>query len=189
MNYTRQANEVLRIAERTAKEMNHPYIGTEHLLIGLRQVYTGVAGQVLDANGVEEEKILKVMEELVSPVGNVSLAHRPEVSPRLAYILEDSKAEAMRFRSEEIGTEHLLMALLRDVDCVACRILLTLNINMQKDNLLAVCGFGGKMLHGPLPVRVEENHVRRRTLLKASRLQLIEPCGICAHLFHQLQEG
>lgn len=146
MNYTRQANEVLRIAERTAKEMNHPYIGTEHLLIGLRQVYTGVAGQVLDANGVEEEKILKVMEELVSPVGNVSLAHRPEVSPRLAYILEDSKAEAMRFRSEEIGTEHLLMALLRDVDCVACRILLTLNINMQKvyQEILEVLGVDPK---------------------------------------------
>lgn len=146
MNYTRQANEVLRIAERTAKEMNHPYIGTEHLLIGLRQVYTGVAGQVLDVNGVEEEKILKVMEELVSPVGNVSLAHRPEVSPRLAYILEDSKAEAMRFRSEEIGTEHLLMALLRDVDCVACRILLTLNINMQKvyQEILEVLGVDPK---------------------------------------------
>ena len=146
MNYTRQANEVLRIAERTAKEMNHPYIGTEHLLIGLRQVYTGVAGQVLDANGVEEEKILKVMEELVSPVGNVSLVHRPEVSPRLAYILEDSKAEAMRFRSEEIGTEHLLMALLRDVDCVACRILLTLNINMQKvyQEILEVLGVDPK---------------------------------------------
>ena len=146
MNYTRQANEVLRIAERTAKEMNHPYIGTEHLLIGLRQVYTGVAGQVLDANGVEEEKILKVMEELVSPVGNVSLAHRPEVSPRLAYILEDSKAEAMRFRSEEIGTEHLLMAILRDVDCVACRILLTLNINMQKvyQEILEVLGVDPK---------------------------------------------
>lgn len=146
MNYTRQANEVLRIAERTAKEMNHPYIGTEHLLIGLRQVYTGVAGQVLDANGVEEEKILKVMEEQVSPVGNVSLAHRPEVSPRLAYILEDSKAEAMRFRSEEIGTEHLLMALLRDVDCVACRILLTLNINMQKvyQEILEVLGVDPK---------------------------------------------
>ena len=146
MNYTRQANEVLRIAERTAKEMNHPYIGTEHLLIGLRQVYTGVAGQILDANGVEEEKILKVMEELVSPVGNVSLAHRPEVSPRLAYILEDSKAEAMRFRSEEIGTEHLLMALLRDVDCVACRILLTLNINMQKvyQEILEVLGVDPK---------------------------------------------
>ena len=118
------------------------YKRQEHLLIGLRQVYTGVAGQVLDANGVEEEKILKVMEELVSPVGNVSLAHRPEVSPRLAYILEDSKAEAMRFRSEEIGTEHLLMALLRDVDCVACRILLTLNINMQKvyQEILEVLG-------------------------------------------------
>ena len=92
MNYTRQANEVLRIAERTAKEMNHPYIGTEHLLIGLRPVYPGVAGQVLVANGIEGEQILKGMEELVSPVGNVTLAHRPEVSSGLAYILEESKA-------------------------------------------------------------------------------------------------
>nr|WP_307998457.1 ATP-dependent Clp protease ATP-binding subunit [uncultured Merdimonas sp.] len=146
MNYTRQANEVLRIAEKTAKEMNHPYIGTEHLLIGLRQVYTGVAGQILDANGVEEERILKVMEELVSPVGDVAVAHRPEVSPRLAYILEDSKAEAQRFRSEEIGTEHMLLALLRDVDCVACRILLTLNINLQKvyQEILDVLGVDPK---------------------------------------------
>lgn len=146
MNYTRQANEVLRIAEKTAKEMNHPYIGTEHLLIGLRQVYTGVAGQILDANGVEEDRILKVMEELVSPVGDVAVAHRPEVSPRLAYILEDSKAEAQRFRSEEIGTEHMLLALLRDVDCVACRILLTLNINLQKvyQEILDVLGVDPK---------------------------------------------
>ena len=146
MNYTRQANEVLRIAEKTAKEMNHPYIGTEHLLIGLRQVYTGVAGQILDANGVEENRILKVMEELVSPVGDVAVAHRPEISPRLAYILEDSKAEAQRFRSEEIGTEHMLLALLRDVDCVACRILLTLNINLQKvyQEILDVLGVDPK---------------------------------------------
>lgn len=146
MNYTRQANEVLRIAEKTAKEMNHPYIGTEHLLIGLRQVYTGVAGQILDANGVEEDRILKVMEELVSPVGDVAVAHRPEISPRLAYILEDSKAEAQRFRSEEIGTEHMLLALLRDVDCVACRILLTLNINLQKvyQEILDVLGVDPK---------------------------------------------
>ena len=86
------------------------------------------------------------MEELVSPVGNSFSGASPEVSPRLAYILEDSKAEAMRFRSEEIGTEHLLLALLRDVDCVACRILLTLNINMQKvyQEILEVLGVDPK---------------------------------------------
>ena len=122
--------------------MNHPYIGTEHLLIGLREVYTGVAGQILDANRVDEERILTVMEELVSPVGDTSAVRNPGISPRLAYILEDSEAEAKRFRCDEIGTEHLLLALLRDVDCVACRILLTLNINIQKvyQEILEVLG-------------------------------------------------
>ena len=142
MNYTRQANEVLKKAEKTARDMNHPYIGTEHLLIGLREVYTGVAGQILDANRVDEERILTVMEELVSPVGDTAAVRSPGISPRLAYILEDSEAEAKRFRCDEIGTEHLLLALLRDVDCVACRILLTLNINIQKvyQEILEVLG-------------------------------------------------
>lgn len=142
MKYTQQANEVLKIAEKMARELNHPYVGTEHLLLGLKKVYTGVAGQVLDANKVEEERILKVMEELVSPVAAVSQEHKPEASPRLTYILEESQREAARFRSEEIGTEHMLLALLRDVDSVACRILLTLNVNLQKlfQDILEVLG-------------------------------------------------
>ncbi len=69
MKYTEQANQVLKIARDTAKKLNHPYVGTEHLLLGLREVYTGVAGQVLAANGVEEDKIRKVVDELVTPVG------------------------------------------------------------------------------------------------------------------------
>lgn len=142
MSYTQQANEVLRMAEKTAKELKHPYIGTEHLLLGLKKVYAGVAGQVLDANGVDEEKILRVVEELVSPVGNISLAQKPEFSPRLTYILEESRREAVRFQAEKVGTEHMLLALLRDVDSVACRILLTLNVNLQKlfHDILEVLG-------------------------------------------------
>lgn len=132
MRYTEQAKEVLKIAKDTAKKQGHPYVGTEHLLLGLREIYTGVAGQVLGANGVNEESIRKVVDELVSPVGTVEAAHHPEISPRLEYILEESKAEAAHFHSEKIGTEHMLLALLRDTDCVATRILLTLNINLQK---------------------------------------------------------
>ena len=132
MNYTQQANEALRIAVDTAKELRHPYVGTEHLLLGLRKVYTGVAGQILSANGVDEGRIQKVMGELISPAGNTEVKNDPQISPRLSYILEDSKMEAVRFRSEEIGTEHMLLALLQDTDCVAARILLTLNINLQK---------------------------------------------------------
>ena len=146
MNYTEQAKEALKIAGTIAKELEHPYVGTEHLLLGLRKVYSGVAGQVLANNGVQEENIEKVIEELISPTSMLRVESRPEYSPRLEYILEEGKTEALRFREAEIGTEHLLLALLGDVDCVAVRILLTLNINPQKilRDILAVLGIEPK---------------------------------------------
>lgn len=146
MNYTEQAKEALKIAGTIAKELEHPYVGTEHLLLGLRKVYSGVAGQVLANNGVQEENIEKVIEELISPTSMLGFESRPEYSPRLEYILEEGKMEALRFREAEIGTEHLLLALLGDVDCVAMRILLTLNINPQKilRDILAVLGIEPK---------------------------------------------
>ena len=146
MNYTEQAKEALKIAGTIAKELEHPYVGTEHLLLGLRKVYSGVAGQVLANNGVQEENIEKVIEELISPTSMLRVESRPEYSPRLEYILEEGKTEALRFREAEIGTEHLLLALLGDVDCVAMRILLTLNINPQKilRDILAVLGIEPK---------------------------------------------
>lgn len=132
MNYTQQANEVLQSAKKMAKELKHPYIGTEHLLLGLRKVYAGVAGQILGMNGVKEENILKIVDELVSPAQGAATAVNPEMSPRLEYILEGAEEEAMRLKSPEVGTEHMLLAMLRDVDCVGARILLTLNISLQK---------------------------------------------------------
>lgn len=132
MNYTEQAKEVLKIAKTVARELRHPYIGTEHLLVGLKKVYTGVAGQVLALNGVSEENIRKIIDELVSPGEGATVTGSPQMSPRLTYILEESKEEALRLRSDEAGTEHMLLAILRDVDCVAARILLTLNVNLQK---------------------------------------------------------
>ena len=132
MNYTEQAKEVLKIAKTVARELRHPYIGTEHLLVGLKKVYTGVAGQVLALNGVSEENIRKIIDELVSPGEGATVTGSPQMSPRLTYILEESKEEALRLRSDEAGTEHMLLAILRDVDCVAARILITLNVNLQK---------------------------------------------------------
>ena len=101
MNYTEQAKEVLKAARTTAKELHHPYVGTEHLLLGLCKVYTGVAGQVLALNAVEEENIYKVVDELISPVGDVTFEDNPKMSPRLEYILEESRNEAVRFHSEK----------------------------------------------------------------------------------------
>lgn len=130
--FTQQAENAIRYAARKAREMKHPYIGTEHLLLGLRQEYTGVAGQVLAQNGVEEEKVLRLMDELIVPGEDVFAAGRPEESPRYRDILEESEKEARRLHAEKAGTEHLLLAMIRDVDCVAARILITLNVSLQK---------------------------------------------------------
>lgn len=131
--YTKQAQEALNLAGKIAEELRHPYIGTEHLLLGLKRVYTGVAGQVLDKNKVEEEQMKKAMDMLVStPAGGTFSRRKIERSPRLEYILEESKNEAAHFRSAKIGTEHILLAMLKDADCVATRMLTTLNINIQK---------------------------------------------------------
>ena len=85
--YTKQAGNAIRYAGRMAREMKHPYIGTEHLLLGLRQEYTGVAGQVLAQNGVEEERILHLMDELIAPSDDMLGGKKPRQSPRLEYIL------------------------------------------------------------------------------------------------------
>ncbi|MBS4981084.1 MAG: ATP-dependent Clp protease ATP-binding subunit [Lachnospiraceae bacterium] len=130
--YTKQAESVLKTARNAAKELRHPYIGTEHLLLGLRREFTGVAGQILSANGVNENEILKVIGELISPTEEVVFEGKTERSPRLDYLLENSRREAERFQASEIGTEHMLMAIVRDSECVAARILTTLNISLTK---------------------------------------------------------
>lgn len=130
--YTKQAREALDAAEVYAKELKHPYIGTEHLLMGLRTSISGVAAQVLEMNGLREEDVRKVVGELVSRVGDEPFSGRPKESPRLKFILEEGRKMAERFRMPEVGTEHLLLAIVRDTDCVAARILITLNINLQK---------------------------------------------------------
>ncbi|WP_333791950.1 ATP-dependent Clp protease ATP-binding subunit [Muricomes intestini] len=131
-HYTKQAEQVIKYAGTMAKKLKHPYIGTEHLLLGLRKEYTGVAGQILAANGVDEEKILRLMDELISPADDALSVEHPTESPRLEYILESSRREAQHLHTRRVGTEHLLMAVIHDVDCVAARILITLNVNLQK---------------------------------------------------------
>ena len=132
ISYTKQAENAIKYAAKKAKEMQHPYIGTEHLLLGLRQEYSGVAGQILARNGVEEEKIYQLMDELIVPQTEAPVKSKPAESPRYKDILENSAKEAHRLHTTDVGTEHLLLSMIRDVDCVATRILITLNINLRK---------------------------------------------------------
>ena len=132
MEYTQQAKEALQIAQAAAKELNHPYVGTEHLLIGLRKVYTGVAGQILAANGVDEENIRKIVDELVSPSGEVPVVHNPKYSPRLECILEESREEAQKERARKSGVEGKSVDLGGRRISKKKRMLVTLNLNVQK---------------------------------------------------------
>lgn len=142
ISYTEQAERAVRYATKKAKEMQHPYIGTEHLLLGLRSEYSGVAGQILAQNGVEEKDVLRLMDELIVPPENAFEGRKPEESPRFRYILENSVKEVHRLHTTDVGTEHLLLSIIRDVDCVAARILITLNINLQKifQDIMAAAG-------------------------------------------------
>ena len=145
--YTRQAQEALNMARKIAAELKHPYVGTEHLLFGLKRVFTGVAGQVLDKNKVDEEQMEKAMDILVSaPEAAKKERKHLEYSPRLRYILEESQNEAVQLASEKVGTEHLLITMLKDGDCVATGMLMTLNVNIQKlfQDLLLAAGIDPK---------------------------------------------
>ena len=113
ISYTKQAANAVRYAAKKAKEMKHPYIGTEHLLLGLREEFSGVAGQVLAQNGVETEKIMQLMDELIAPREEMPASQKPKESPRLRYILANSEKEAHRLRTAEVGTEHLLLSMIR----------------------------------------------------------------------------
>ncbi|MFV0363111.1 MAG: ATP-dependent Clp protease ATP-binding subunit [Suipraeoptans sp.] len=132
MKYTKQAIESMDIAKKAAKNADHPYVGTEHLLLGLCKAYSGVAGQILASNNVAEASILKVISELVAPIGSVARKSAPEISPKLKTVLRSSEVFANQMKSKEVGTEHLLLALMQEKDSVATRILITLNINIKK---------------------------------------------------------
>ena len=111
--------------------MQYNYVGTEHILAGLVKEGTGVAAEVLAANGVELSKILQMIEELIS-IGDTMVAERDGFSPRAQHILEQSEEEAQRLGYEKIGTEHILLAIIKEGDCAASRLLGTLGVNLQK---------------------------------------------------------
>jgi len=143
--FTKQAQQVLNRARSLAKKFHHPYVGTEHLLLALKQEFTGVAGQVLAMNHVEEEKIITIIDELISPIQE-SKKKSLEFSPRLEFLLDNAFQEAVLLRSEKIGTEHMLLAMLKDGDCVATKMLATMNVNLGKiqEDILDTIGINPK---------------------------------------------
>ena len=130
--YTKQAENVLALAKEAASSCGHSYIGTEHLLVGLVEEKEGTAGRVLEEFGIQADKAMALIDKLIAPPGNTAVSQKPGFSPRTRRVLEGAYAEAESMRFEEVGTEHILLAMLKETDCVGTRLLYTMGANIQK---------------------------------------------------------
>ncbi|MCI8742391.1 MAG: ATP-dependent Clp protease ATP-binding subunit [Lachnospiraceae bacterium] len=140
--FTEAAREAISLAAEAAESLGHSYVGTEHLLIGLIEEEDGVAGKVLEANGVRADKVAELVSQLISPNQPVRLAEQGDYSPSARRVLENSYREAVRFKAPLIGTEHILIAMIRESDCVAARLLNTLGVSIQKLYLEVLSAMG-----------------------------------------------
>ncbi len=129
--FTENAKTSINLAKEVAFRMSHNYIGTEHLLIGLMEV-EGVASKILEENGVTVEKVLELVNQLIAPNNGVEMMDAGNFTPRSKRILDQSYKEAAKLKAQLVGTEHILIALIKEVDCIAVRLLNTLGVNVQK---------------------------------------------------------
>ncbi len=130
--FTDKAQAALKYATGFAGRLKQGYVGTEHILAGLLKEQEGVAYKVLKDNGVELSQVLDMIRELIAFENGTGIKERGGYSPRARKILDEAHAQAARFGSQETGTEHLLIALMKEGENVAVRLLNTLGINVQK---------------------------------------------------------
>lgn len=129
--FTANANQALKLAKKAAKTNGNGYIGSEHLLLGLLDEKEGTAAVLLEGRGVEREKLTALIANLITSEGSAAVMEEG-YTPRAQMILENSEREAGFFHMEKVGTEHLLLALLKDTECVAARLLHTMDVDLRK---------------------------------------------------------
>ncbi|MGN0380193.1 MAG: ATP-dependent Clp protease ATP-binding subunit, partial [Butyrivibrio sp.] len=130
--YTKKAEEALRYAAQAAFELRQDYVGTEHILIGLLKTDDSLAQTVLFNNDVDVERVIDMVSQLIMNDNKTKLMEPGSYTPRATRILELAGREAKRFNARLIGTEHILIAMIKDSDSVGTRLLSTMGINLQK---------------------------------------------------------
>lgn len=139
--YTEKAKSVLQQAAKAARKSGQGYIGTEHILLGLYREENSVASRVLAENGLDETRLLQLIQDYIVPEVNVVIKEREGYSPKAKILLEEAGRQAERFGSDLVGTEHLLLAMIKESDNVAVRLMTTMGISAQKvyaDTLYAI---------------------------------------------------
>lgn len=129
--FTKRARHVLTLAQEEARRLQHPYLGTEHLLLGLIQEGEGLAAKVLTNLGIDLNRLRQAVEEIVGP-GERAVEGEVCLTPRAKKVLELAADEARRLKHSFIGTEHLLLGLLRESDGIACEVLENLGIRLEQ---------------------------------------------------------
>ena len=128
--FTNRAKKSIEIADDISLELGHNYIGTEHMLYGLIKEGEGIASKVLTNKGITEEKVEKKIEEMLGK--GKEIEQSLGFTPRAKRILENAFLEARKIGYNFIGTEHLLLAILKEKDCIATRIITELNVEISK---------------------------------------------------------
>ena len=129
-SFTNRAKKAIELADSLAIELGHNYVGTEHILYGLVKEGSGVASKVLQNQGIEPDMVI---DEIVNLVGNDSpITETLGFTPRTKRVIENAFIEARKLGYNYIGTEHILIGILREADSIATRILLELNVNIPK---------------------------------------------------------
>ena len=129
--FTEQARQAMKIAEEISEQLGHNYMGTEHILIGLLDA-EGVASKILVTNGLDKDKLMELIDQLIAPDGKVGFAEINNITPRAKGVIMKSYDVAKKFKSKEVGTEHLLFSLITERDCIALRLLNTIGIDIRK---------------------------------------------------------
>lgn len=169
--FTNKAKSALKCASEVAMELGHGYVGTEHILLGILEVEDCVASMVLKAHEVDEDRVFDLVNELITPTSTVQLQEVGGYSPRAHRVLEGSLREAARFHSQLVGTEHILIAILRDGECVASRLLNTMQVKVQKVyvDLLNAMGEDGEGHHEEMNLHSRHGRSKTPTLDSFSR--------------------
>ncbi len=130
--FTVMAADALKLAKRTARSLKLNYVGTEHILMGLILEDGSVASRILIDNGIDENRMMDMIRDLIVPDSSVRTLDKDGFSPRAEKVLEEAHRMAERFHADKTGTEHILLALIKEGENVAVRLISTLNVPAQK---------------------------------------------------------
>lgn len=161
--FTLSAKEAVDMARKASKSLKHGYIGSEHLLLGLTKA-KGVAGQVLGNLSVDADRVEELIREYIELEHTTKTAGKNDFTPGAIRILKNAKKEADAYHLKEVGTEHILLALLKENDCIAVRLLNTMGISIQKLFMEIFMAIG----EDPQQVRSEMMAIRNRSRGRSS---------------------